>query len=76
MPLNQIVSYVVVFAIGCIFGFTACSVSCAQPLSHVGSSTMRNRRDWQGTLVLWAIFLFMLLMVILPFVVVWALLPD
>ena len=26
MPLNQIVSYVVVFVIGCIFGFTACSV--------------------------------------------------
>lgn len=26
MPLNQIVSYIVVFVIGCIFGFTACSV--------------------------------------------------
>ena len=26
MPLNKIVFYVVVFVIGCIFGFTACSV--------------------------------------------------
>lgn len=26
MPLNHIVSYIVVFVIGCIFGFTACSV--------------------------------------------------
>ena len=26
MPLNKIVFYVVVFVIGCIFGFMACSV--------------------------------------------------
>ena len=31
MPLNQIVSYGVVFVIGAIFGFTACSViACAR----------------------------------------------
>lgn len=30
MPLNQIVSYCVVFIIGCIFGFSVCScIVCA-----------------------------------------------
>lgn len=30
MPLNQIVSYVVVFTIGCIVGFSVCSfIVCA-----------------------------------------------
>lgn len=36
MPLNQIVSYVVVFAIGCIFGFTACSVVVCAALEARG----------------------------------------
>ena len=36
MPLNQIVSYVVVFIIGCIFGFTACSVVVCAALEARG----------------------------------------
>jgi hypothetical protein len=37
---------------------------------------MRNRRDWQYTLAAWAIFIVMVLMVLIPFAIVWAILPD
>lgn len=36
MPLNQIVSYGVMFAIGCIFGFSACSVVVCAALEARG----------------------------------------
>ena len=36
MPLNQIVSYGVVFVIGFIFGFTACSIIVCAALEARG----------------------------------------